>query len=147
MSQSSKNDQSPEKQLSVKKTSSSSLTEETVSNRAKAKLSKTRSYSSHDYQVTVASIQNTVYEHASFLLNNYRLKQLFGMFANLIGFDISKWLHQYLGVPVVNNYVLALSSIHFDFNWPYPILINQHKKSKFLCLLMINVKKIFSSQN
>ncbi len=97
----------------------------------KAKLAKTRSYSAHDYQVTVQSIQETVYDHAYFLLSNYRAKQLFSMFANLDGFHLKAWLIQYQGLQVVNNYVLALSSIHYDFNWPYPILINQHKKSKF----------------
>ena len=61
----------------------------------KQKLAKKRSYSSYDYEITVQSIQNTVYEHAFFLLKNNRLKQLFGMFANLNGFNMQKWLMQY----------------------------------------------------
>lgn len=92
---------------------------------------KSRCYSSVDYQINIQTIQNTVYEHAYFLLSNYRMKQLFGMFSNLNGFSIKKWLQQYHGKRVVTNYVMALSSLHFDFNWPYPILINQFKKSKF----------------
>ena len=90
---------------------------------------KSRCYSSVDYQINIQTISNTVYEHAYFLLSNYRMKQLFGMFANLNGFSIKRWLQQYQGKRVVANYVMALSSLHFDFNWPYPILINQFKKS------------------
>ncbi len=68
-------------------------------------LSKKRSYSSYDYEITVQSIQNTVYEHALFLLKNYRLKQLFGMFGNLYGFNIIKWLQQF------KYYILKLTKI------------------------------------
>ncbi len=121
-------DASPEK--TTKSPNTVQRTPSVTSPEQKAKLAKTRSYSSHDYQVTVQSIQDTVYDHAYFLLGNYRTKQLFGMFANLDGFYLKTWLMQYKGVQVVSNYVLALSSIHYDFNWPYPILINQHKKSK-----------------
>ena len=93
---------------------------------------KSRCYSSVDYQINIQTISNTVYEHAYFLLSNYRMKQLFGMFANLNGFSIKRWLQQYQGKRVVANYVMALSGLHFDFNWPYPILINQFKKSNLM---------------
>lgn len=134
---SSKYNDSPEKTVKkVTHTNSSSPTstsqvpegDESL-NKSKQMVYKTRSYSSHDYQVTIQSIQKTVFDHAFFLLSNYRIKQLFGMFSNLSGFSILKWLRQYHGVKLVNNYVLAISGLHFDFNWPYPILINQFKKT------------------
>jgi hypothetical protein len=68
---------------------------ETPKSANKQKLTKSRSYSSCDYEITKKSIENIIYEHALFLLNNYRIKQLFGMFANLNGINVFKWLQQY----------------------------------------------------
>lgn len=31
---------------------------------------------------------------------------------------------------LIQSYVQAISQIHFDFNWPYPIMISQETKSK-----------------
>lgn len=125
--------QSPVKGLK-NQSSTSSITSVTSpldeSQSSARKLSKTRSYSAHDYQVTIQTIHTTVHDHAYFLLTNYRMKQLFGMFANLSGFTLKKWLTDFQNAKLVNSYVLGLSSLHFDFNWPYPILINQFKKSK-----------------
>ena len=109
---SSKTGESPEVVKSVNKTSNSSLSslknklinenesinEETdtpTTSKNKQRLSKTRSYSSYDYEITKKSIENTIYEHALFLINNYRIKQLFGMFSNLNGINLFKWLQQY----------------------------------------------------
>lgn len=99
-------------------------------NAANKRLSKTRSFSSYDCEMTKKSIENTIYEHAQFLISNFRLKQLFDMFANLNCLNLLKWLQQYQPNNLIGNYVQALKSVHFEFNWPYPILINEFKKSK-----------------
>lgn len=51
------------------------------------------------------------------------------MFANLNCLNLLKWLQQYQPNNLIGNYVQALKSVHFEFNWPYPILINEFKKT------------------
>ena len=61
----------------------------------RTRLSKKRSLSTSDFEITKKSFENVIYEHAMFLLKNYKLKQLFKMFANLNDTSIFKWLSQY----------------------------------------------------
>lgn len=42
---------------------------------------------------------------------------------------------------VIDNYVQALSNVHFDFSWPYPILVDQYNKS--IINFFINIFKIY----
>jgi hypothetical protein len=74
--------------------SSNDDTDQTIV-KTKQKLSKSRSYSSCDYEITKKSIENIIYEHALFLLVNFRIQQLFGMVANLNEINFFKWLDQY----------------------------------------------------
>jgi hypothetical protein len=101
------------------------------SQKNKPKLSKKISFNLNESEfLSKRSIENIIYEYGTDLLKSFRVKKLFEMFSNLNGFDLTKWLHQYQSNVLVENFVQALSNLHFDFNWPYPILINELKTTR-----------------
>lgn len=116
----------------------------------------TKRVSLNEIELSKKSIESTIYEYAYELVRSYQVKKLFDMFSNLDFLNINKWLEQYQWakifplvfyfgifflnfvpnlwsirlVALVDSYVQALTSVHFDFDWPYPFLINEFKKSK-----------------
>ena len=83
-----------------------------------------------EIELSRKSIESTIHEYALELLKAYRVRRLFEMFSQLGFLNILKWLEQYQSVSLIENFVQAVSSVHFEFNWPYPIMINEFKKSK-----------------
>ena len=115
---------------SISKDESTSRDESINNGNTKQKLTSKKSFTSQDCEMNRKSIESTISEYASDLIKSYKIKKLFEMFANLNYFNIFKWLQQFHSTQLVDNYVQGLSSLHFDFNWPYPIMINnKHKKS------------------
>lgn len=45
---------------------------------------------------------------------------------------ISVFLEILRSVSLIDNFVQAVTTVHFEFNWPYPVLINEFKKSIFV---------------
>lgn len=82
-----------------------------------------------DFELYKKTIDTIIYEYANDLFKSFRLKQLFEMFSNLAFLNIENWLVQFQQVSVIDNYIQAISNVHFDFNWPYPILVNQYNKT------------------
>ncbi len=129
--------QSPNSSISKDDSISKDESINNVNSASKSKLTSKKSFTSQDCELNRKSIELTISEYANDLIKSYKIKKLFEMFANLNYFNIYKWLQQFQSTELVDNYVQGLSSLHFDFNWPYPIMINnQHKKS--LKILMIN---------
>jgi hypothetical protein len=115
---------------SISKDESMNKDESLNNGNTKPKLTSKKSFTSQDCEMNRKSIESTISEYASDLIKSYKIKKLFEMFANLNYFNIFKWLQQFHSTQLVDNYVQGLSSLHFDFNWPYPIMINnKHKKS------------------
>jgi RAB6A-GEF complex partner protein 1 len=115
----------------VKEDSVDSPKNDEVFFKSKQKLSKKTSFNLSEHEsLNKKSIESTIYDYGFDLLKSFRIKKLFEMFSNLNGFNIEKWLQQYQSTVLVENFVQALSSLHFDFNWPYPILINELKSSR-----------------
>jgi hypothetical protein len=67
----------------------------------KSTVSKKRSLSAYDNESSTPSkgvrrsIEEIIYDYAFELLNTYRLKKLFELFANINNLSISKWLQQF----------------------------------------------------
>ena len=128
------------KQLTKEESLDSTKNDESF--RTKSKLSKKTSFNLNESELlSKKSIETTIYEYGTELLKSFRIKKLFEMFSNLSGFNLEKWLQQYQSNALVDNFVQALSSLHFDFNWPYPIMINELKTTKSFLVEEPNGKK------
>ena len=125
----------------IKEDSFDSAKNDEVFFKTKQKLGKKISFNLNENEsMNKRSIESTIYEYGFDLLKSFRIKKLFEMFSNLSGFNIEKWLQQYQSSVLVENFVQALSSLHFDFNWPYPILINELKSTRSFIISETNGK-------
>ena len=88
--------------------------------RQQPKLSKKTSFNLNESEfMSKKSLEATIFEYGFELLKSFRVRKLFEMFSNLnlSGFSLERWLQQYQSHVLVENFVQALSSLHFDFNW------------------------------